>query len=180
MNGTSLLVFNLGVHRCALDTRGVEEVIRIVYVTPIPDTELERDFTSHLDKTIEQVVEKRKLKVDGVVNLRGVLIPVVDLRKSLGLEPGPVKMQNRIIVTSNRKGRTGFIVDEVCGVVDVGGVSEASRLSNPLGKNVSWLSRIENIEGKLVNILDFSIFQEILQSEYPEPLLKVQRKAQEG
>lgn len=56
--------------------------------------------------------------VRGVVNLRGVIVPIVDLRLRFGLGPGEWDSSTAAIV-ANLGGRlTGLVVDAVCGVIE--------------------------------------------------------------
>ncbi len=51
--------------------------------------------------------------VEGVVNLRGSIIPVVDLRKRFGLAIKPTQRDNRIVVVSVKQQWVGLVVDAV-------------------------------------------------------------------
>jgi len=55
--------------------------------------------------------------VQGVTNLRGKVLPVIDLRKRFGLAAHQMDKNNRIIVVSNKRIKVGMIVDEVSLVV---------------------------------------------------------------
>lgn len=49
----------------------------------------------------------------GLTNLRGYILPVVDLRRRLGLLPRGVDDRSRLLVINNEAGNVGFLVDEV-------------------------------------------------------------------
>lgn len=55
--------------------------------------------------------------VEGIINLRGEVVPVIDLRKRFGLEPKEVDKESRIIVVRLEKKMIGFIVDSVNEVI---------------------------------------------------------------
>jgi purine-binding chemotaxis protein CheW len=57
--------------------------------------------------------------VSGVMNLRGKVIPVVDLGRRFGFEMSTPTRETCIIVTEGTSGQVGNIVDRVCGVVDL-------------------------------------------------------------
>jgi purine-binding chemotaxis protein CheW len=63
--------------------------------------------------------------VKGVINLRGQVIPVVDLRSKFGMEMAEITDQTCIIVVEiahgNRKFSTGIVVDRVQEVLDIAG-----------------------------------------------------------
>ena len=75
----------------------VREINRVVEITAVPQT---------------------PLFVAGVMNLRGRVIPVIDLRLKFGFEAVPHTRQTCIIVIEGTNGEFGAIVDSVTGVVD--------------------------------------------------------------
>lgn len=76
----------------------VREINRLTDITPVPQTP---SF------------------VAGVMNLRGRVIPVVDLKMKFGLEASAPTRQTCIIVIEAESGQIGMIVDAVNGVVDL-------------------------------------------------------------
>lgn len=54
--------------------------------------------------------------LEGVAELRGSVLPVVDLRKRFGIEPGPPAPETRVIVIDLSGERVGLVVDRVVGV----------------------------------------------------------------
>jgi len=93
------LTFALGDEMYGLDILHVQEIKGLVPITPIPNT---------------------AAAIRGVMNLRGMIVPVVDLRRHLGLaavEPGPFTV---IIVVAVGGKTVGLIVDAVSDVLDIG------------------------------------------------------------
>ena len=95
-----LVVFRLGEEEYGVDVDRVQEIIRV------PETLIR--------------VPKAPGFVEGLVNLRGSVLPVVDLRTRLGLERGERDERQRIVVLSVAGVRTGFVVDSVAEVLPVG------------------------------------------------------------
>lgn len=62
------------------------------------------------------VVPRAPLFVEGVINLRGEVLPVIDQRKRFGLEPTERSDRQRIVVLKARGTLLGFIVDSVAEV----------------------------------------------------------------
>lgn len=93
------VVFQLGREEFGLQIESVQEIVRV------PD----------------QVVRipEAPAWVEGVMNLRGVVLPVLDLRRKFGLPAGERTERQRILVCAIGGGRVGFIVD---------GVSEVRRI----------------------------------------------------
>jgi purine-binding chemotaxis protein CheW len=55
--------------------------------------------------------------IDGVMNLRGIVVPIIDLRRKFGLEPRERGSSQRILVLGIDSVRTGFLVDGVSEVM---------------------------------------------------------------
>ena len=101
-----IVVFELGSERFGVDIAKVESIIKMQPITRLPHTP---EF------------------VEGVTNLRGKVLPVIDLRKRLGLTYRETDRNSRIIVVSVDQVEVGMIVDEVSEVVTVPeGVVEAA------------------------------------------------------
>jgi purine-binding chemotaxis protein CheW len=90
--------FMLGDGHYGLDIMGVEEIIRMLDITPVP---------------------RAPSFVEGIINLRGRIIPVVDLRKRLNISPSPESGSTRVVVMKVDERRLGFLVDKVEEVMDL-------------------------------------------------------------
>ena len=98
------LTFALGHEEFGLEILKVREIIGYMDITAVPQT------PGH---------------VKGVINLRGQVIPVVDLRLKFGMEEGEITEQSCIIVVEidagDRHFQTGIVVDHVQEVLDIAG-----------------------------------------------------------
>lgn len=83
---------------CAFSIEDVREIIRLTDIVAVPKAP---DF------------------VEGVINLRGVIVPVIDLRKKFGLKESDRGEHNRIVIVEISGRCTGFIVDSVKEVLKV-------------------------------------------------------------
>jgi purine-binding chemotaxis protein CheW len=83
--------------------------------------------------------------VEGVINLRGAVLPVIDLRRRLGLPSVERSDRQRVMVFLIEGMRTGFIVDSVAEVLRIhkSAIEAAPRLSSEQGK---LLARMANLE----------------------------------
>ncbi|MBX9835014.1 MAG: chemotaxis protein CheW [Burkholderiaceae bacterium] len=83
--------------------------------------------------------------VEGVINLRGAVLPVIDLRRRLGLPTVERSDRQRVMVFLIEGMRTGFIVDSVAEVLKIhkSSIEAAPRLSSEQGK---LLARMANLE----------------------------------
>lgn len=96
--GGQYLVFVLNQQTYGVAISTVREINRVTEITPIPKT---------------------PLFVAGVMNLRGSLVPVVNLRLKFGLEVAAFTKHTCIIVIESEHGPVGMIVDAVSGVQDL-------------------------------------------------------------
>lgn len=101
-NDNKYLTFTLGAEEYGVEILKVREIIGYMDITAVPQT-------PHY--------------VKGVVNLRGQVIPVVDLRAKFGMETTEVTDETCIIVVEiaheTRKLSTGIVVDRVREVLDI-------------------------------------------------------------
>lgn len=154
----TLVNFSLGPHRCALSVSDVTEVVRIVAVTPLPQA---------------------PAFVEGVINIRGHLTPVIDMRKRLGLAPGPYCFSNRIIVTVIHGHAVGLIADQVSGVSELEPVDEGIDPSESLGIDLHHsVSRVVREGDDIVLVLDpATILTEEEHGAFKEAAVKARRQA---
>ncbi len=96
--GGKFLTFFLGEEEYGLEILKVQEIIGLMSITRVPRTP---DF------------------VRGVINLRGKVIPIVDLRKKFRMEPVEDTDQTCIIVVQTHGLQFGVVVDRVSEVVDL-------------------------------------------------------------
>jgi len=98
------LTFALGPEEYGLEILKVREIIGYMEITAIPQT------PNH---------------VKGVINLRGQVIPVIDLRAKFGMDTAEVTEETCVIVVEANQGKqkfsTGVVVDHVQEVLDIAG-----------------------------------------------------------
>lgn len=97
-----LVTFSIGDEEFGVDILSVQEIIRMMDITKVPRAP---DF------------------VEGVINLRGKVIPVVDLRLKFGMEPEAYSERTCIVVVQIQAGQDqtsmGMVVDAVNEVANV-------------------------------------------------------------
>lgn len=126
--------FALGAHQCALVLDDVREVLRVVAVTPLP---VAPSF------------------IEGMINRRGVVTPVIDLRTRVGLSCGPYDNTTRILITAIGGHSTGVIVDDVSGVVVIDDAGLGIDPSRALGIDLrQYASRVVRDGTDLVVVID--------------------------
>jgi len=104
-----LVVFTIGEEEFGVDISQVREIVRLVQITYLP---------------------KAPVFIEGVVNLRGQVLAVIDLSKRIGLNSKERGETSRIIVVEVGENTVGMIVDSV---------SEVLRLSSDCVEDVPSL-----------------------------------------
>lgn len=92
--------------------------------------------------------------VRGVVNLRGDVVTVIDLRAALGLPPAALTRKSRNIVVRWRGERIGILVDRIGDVLRIGGGEITPPPANAAGIERRFFAGVCKLEGSLLPILD--------------------------
>ncbi|WP_163536533.1 chemotaxis protein CheW [Gracilibacillus sp. YIM 98692] len=86
----------------------------------------EQEYGASIDqiRSIERMQEITALPqtskfIKGIINLRGEVIPIIDLRTRLGMEELSPTDQTRILLANVREIRVGLVVDEATDVLDI-------------------------------------------------------------
>lgn len=130
-----LVTFHLGGEEFAMDILKVQEINRMVNITQVPKT---------------------PFYVEGVINLRGKVIPVIDLRKRFGLEECEKTQNSRIIVIEVAGNTVGLIVDSVSEVLRL--PSKTVEPPPPLvtGVDSEYIMGVGKVEDRLLILLDMN------------------------
>jgi purine-binding chemotaxis protein CheW len=93
--------------------------------------------------------------VEGVINLRGTVLPVIDLRRRLGLEQVERTDRQRIMVFLIADVRTGFIVDQVAEVLKIpkAAIEPSPQLSPDQSRLLSRMANLEK-QKRMVQLID--------------------------
>lgn len=130
-----LVIFELTNECYGVDIAAVESIIKLQTITAVP-------FAPQF--------------VEGVTNLRGVVLPVIDLRRRFGLPPVEAGKNTRIIIVEIDGLTVGMIVDAVSEVLRV--PAEAVEPPSPLMMTVdsAFITGIAKVSERLVILLDLS------------------------
>ncbi|KXG43407.1 chemotaxis protein CheW [Tepidibacillus infernus] len=93
-----VIVFRLGSEEYGVDVQQVKSIERMEHITRVPNTP---PF------------------VKGVINLRGVVIPIIDLRRRFSIEQKDYNESTRIIIVNVEEMEVGLIVDAANDVIDI-------------------------------------------------------------
>lgn len=128
-----LVVFDLANEHYGVDIAAVEGIIKLQPITAVP----------HAPAFVE-----------GVTNLRGKVLPVLDLRKRFGLPRGDSTKDTRIVVVEMNGATVGMVVDGVSEVLRVS--DEAIEPPSPIVTTVdtAFIKGIAKVGERLVILLD--------------------------
>ena len=130
-----LVGFRIGRETFALPIATVREIIRVPEITTVPDA---REY------------------VEGVINLRGRIVPIVDLRRRFGESVIETDKKNRILVVELQGRAVGLIVNSASEVLRIP-QSEIEQPNNvfPEGE-LNFITGVGKLKGRLVMLLDLS------------------------
>lgn len=134
-NGSlKMVTFCLGQEEFAVDIMAVQEINRMTEFTRVPQSPRE---------------------VEGVINLRGRIVPVLDLRKRFNMEPTAHTESSRIMVVEVAGRVLGFIVDRVsqAGLEVSGSVIEPPP-AMACSIDTAYLAGVGKLTDRLVILLD--------------------------
>ncbi len=94
--------------------------------------------------------------VKGVINLRGRIIPVVDLRERFGMPAAEPTKETRIVVAESATTRVGLIVDSVSEVLLVPTEAVEATPEVAAGADAEYLRGIANLGDRLVLLLELA------------------------
>jgi purine-binding chemotaxis protein CheW len=128
-----LVSFKIGHEEFGIDILNVQEINKMVQITKVPNA---------------------PFFVEGVINLRGRVIPIIDLRTRLKLERKEHDKDTRIIVVEINKRTVGFIVDAVKEVLRIPlNITEAPP-EIVAGIDSEFIKAVGKLEDRLLILID--------------------------
>lgn len=128
-----MVAFKLEKEEFAVDIHQVREVLKMTRVTPLPQS-------AHY--------------IEGLINLRGEVIPVVDLRKRFELPEGERSEQTRIIIVEIQDSNVGLIVDSVTEVLRFSSSAIQPPPARIAGTRTDLIKGVGKVEERLLIILN--------------------------
>ncbi len=132
---TQLVVFKMENEEFACSINDVREVLKMIRITPLPRS---------LDY------------VEGVINLRGEVIPVIDLRKRFGLSEAERTDKCRIIIVEVEDRMVGLTVDSVTEVIRLMSKQIQEAPSQVAGSKTDLITGVGKIEDRMLIILNLN------------------------
>ncbi|WP_047981251.1 chemotaxis protein CheW [Ornithinibacillus contaminans] len=128
-----VIVFQLKDEEFAVSVKQIGSIERIQTITRVPNT---------------------KSFVKGVINLRGVVTPIIDLRTRLGIQESPYNDSTRIIIVYLDDMEVGLIVDAANDVIDIP-TSIIEPAPEVIGAvNADYIEGVAKLSDRLLILLD--------------------------
>ncbi|MEM6887352.1 MAG: chemotaxis protein CheW [Pseudomonadota bacterium] len=138
-----LLTFKLADQEYSLNIMSVREIRGWTKTTPLPHA---------------------PIYMKGVINLRGTVLPVMDLSQRLGLKAQKHTDRNVIIVVNHEDAMTGLLVDAVSDIIALSSddLQPPPEMQANTGPNV--VSALTLIDERMIRVLDLSSIAQSVQS----------------
>jgi purine-binding chemotaxis protein CheW len=130
-----LVTFRLAHEEFGIDIKKVQEINRMIDITKIPNA------PAH---------------VEGVVNLRGKIIPIVSLRTKLGLGAAEQDKTTRIMVVEIEDSVLGFIVDSVSEVLRIQDAKVEPTPSITCTTDTRYIEGVINLDDRILILLNLT------------------------
>ncbi len=133
---TQYIVIQLGVEQYGIDIQYVDNIVRMQNITRVP---------------------KVPQYINGVINLRGEVIPVMSIRLKMGYEVDEFTKSTRIIILKlEQHGTIGIIVDQVNEVVTLTNEQIEKFSFDTKDEKSAWLSGVGKYNDQLISLLDLN------------------------
>jgi purine-binding chemotaxis protein CheW len=127
--------FKVGRETYGVPIKSLHEIVRVPEITAVPDAP---DY------------------LEGVINLRGKIVSVMDLRKRFGEKQIGLKRQNRILVVEHAGRLAGLIVDSASEVLKIPADAVEAPPAVFLEGGLNCVTGLAKVAGRLVVLLDMS------------------------
>lgn len=135
-DATQYIVIQLGVEQYGIDIQYVDNIVRMQNITRVP---------------------KVPEYINGVINLRGEVIPVMSIRLKMGYEVDEFTKSTRIIILKlEQHGTIGIIVDQVKEVVTLSNEQIEKFSFDTKDEKSAWLSGVGKYNDQLISLLDLN------------------------
>jgi purine-binding chemotaxis protein CheW len=132
-NEQKVIVFQLQDKEYGVFVQNVKSIEKVDHITRVPKT---ADY------------------IKGVINLRGVVTPIIDLRKRLNMPEKEITDQTRVIIAVQNEMEVGLIVDSANDVVDISEDSIEPAPSVIEQVETEFIKGITKLDKRLIMLLD--------------------------
>ncbi|HYA23386.1 MAG TPA: chemotaxis protein CheW [Terriglobales bacterium] len=138
--------FKIGRESYGVPITSLHEIVRVPEITAVPDAP---DY------------------MEGVINLRGKIVSVLDLRKRLGETQVASNRRNRILVVEHKGRLSGLIVDSASEVLKIPGADVEPPPTEFLEGGLNCVTGLGKYQGRLIVLLDMPKLLEASASGHP-------------
>lgn len=131
-NSSLYLIFHLDEQLYGAPVAGVREIIPMLEITPVPNS---------------------PAVIKGVINLRGSIVPIIDMRRKLKLKGRNPDSRSCIVVTDSPDMPFGFIADRVTDCLEISELSSPEEAKTELSTDRKFIQGIGQHDGHIVIIL---------------------------
>lgn len=133
---TQFIVIKIGNEQYGINIAYIDNIVRMTHITRVP---------------------KAAPYIKGVINLRGIVIPVMSLRLKMGLAADEYTKATRIIILKlEQHGTVGVVVDEVKEVVALSSSQIEKVATDTQADHVNYVQSVGKCGDELVSILDLN------------------------
>ena len=127
--------FRVGRETYGVPITSLHEIVRVPEITAVPDA---------------------PVHMEGVINLRGKIVSVIDLRKRFGIRDANARKQNRILVVEHHGRLAGLIVDSATEVLKIP-AAEVEAAPSVFGEGgLNCVTGLGKYQGRLIVLLDMA------------------------
>lgn len=144
MSGRELMAFRIGAQEFCVDIMAVREIRGFTPATPLPQS---------------------PSYVRGVINLRGAVLPIIDLAARLGFGTSETSARHVIMVVQVGQQAIGLLVDAVSDILTVSGdaVQPTPDVASEMAKN--FVRGVLAIDGRMISLITLDNVLPALESE---------------
>src|SRR5882672_7921129 len=139
--------FQVGRETYGVPITSLHEIVRVPEITAVPDAP---DY------------------MEGVINLRGKIVSVLDLRKRFGKSASPLHRRSRILVVEHKTRLAGMIVDEASEVLKIPASDIEPAPGMMLEGGLDCVTGLGKYKGRLIILLDVGKVLDFRRSAIPE------------
>ena len=112
--------------------------------------------------------------ISGIINVKGRIIPVADIRKRFGLEAREIDLNDRLIIADTGKRHVAILVDTVTGIRDLApGQQKQAKETLPFAEHLKGVAKVDD---ELILIYDLEQFLSLDEEKELDQALKTKSK----
>lgn len=150
--------FQVGRETYGVPIKSLHEIVRVPEITTVPDA---------------------PVFMEGVINLRGKIVSVIDLRKRLGEKTATMTKRTRILVVEHNRRLCGLIVDSASEVLKISAADVEASPTELHEGGLNCVTGLGKYKGRLIVLLDMTKLLDLgaAQKQGPAPEAKARRAA---